>query len=100
MIDAGVHLYHMSTWMGTSGRWYCNDVTHMSGRSAKWYTPMRILDLSVEEYINLLLKFNAQEISYYSPTDCLLFSFNTEKNAKAFCSYVNKAASKRQYYCA
>ena len=95
-----VHLYHMTTWEGACHKWHCNDVKHMSGRSAKWYTPMRILNLSVEEYIQCLLRFHAVEIEYYEPTDYLRFCFNSEKDAKAFCSYVNKAASKRQYYCA
>lgn len=98
-MEDGIHLYHMNTWQSTSGLWHCNDTKHMSGSSAKWYTPMRILQLSIEEYISCLLQFNAINISYYEPTDYLHFSFKTEKDAKAFCNYVNKAANKQHYYC-
>lgn len=66
----------------------------------KWYTPMRILDLSVDDYIALLLKYKAKGLYYYAPTDYLGFYFSTERDAKAFCSYVNKVARQRNYRCA
>ena len=72
----------------------------MCGRSAKWYTAMRILNLTVEEYVHLLVdKFNAKALRYYAPTDFLTFGFETEKEAKAFCNYVNKEARRRNYNC-
>lgn len=94
----GVHQYQMTCWEN-AGAWHCNDVKNITGKSAKWYTPMRILNLSVEEYIKLLITFKAQNFYYYAPTDYLTFSFKTEAHAKAFCSYVNKVARKRNYKC-
>lgn len=93
------HLYQMTCWE-SAGRWHINDVKNLAGRSAKWYTPMRILDLSVEDYINLLInKFNAKDLYYYERTDYLSFYFLKEKDAKSFCSYVNKIAKQKNYYC-
>lgn len=93
------HLYQMTCW-GLGGRWYTNDVKNLSGRSAKWYTPMRILDLSIEEYIDLLInRFNAQSLKYFPSSDYLFFYFSTEKEAKLFCSYVNKIARYKKYCC-
>ena len=98
-MGAGVHLYQMTYWKGVK-YWHVNDVKNLTGRSAKWYTPMRILNLSIEEYINLLVnKFNAKGLSYYVLTDYLAFHFAKEKDAKAFCSYVNKKAKVSNYYC-
>ena len=48
------HLYKMTCWEN-AGTWHVNDVQNLCGRSAKWYTPMRILNLSIEEYVDLLL---------------------------------------------
>lgn len=93
-----VHLYKMSYWKFNK-TWHVNDVKNLAGRSAKWYTPMRILDVSVEEYLNLLLKFNAVNIKYYDSSDYLAFCFLKEKDAKAFCSYINKIAKQKNYYC-
>lgn len=61
---------------------------------------MRILNLTVEEYVHLLVdKFNVKALRYYAPTDFLTFGFETEKEAKAFCNYVNKEARRRNYNC-
>ncbi len=93
------HLYQMTYWE-SAGLWHVNDVKNLSGRSAKWYAPMRILNLSIEDYIYLLLNtFHAQGMRYYAPTDYLAFSFTKETDAKAFCAYVNKIARYRNYYC-
>lgn len=95
-----MHLFQLTHWQSASSGWYVNDVKNLSGRSAKWYTPMRILKLSVEEYIALLLKtFHAEGLHYYAPTDYLAFYFSKESDAKAFCSYVNKKAKALKYYC-
>ena len=98
-MGVGIHLYQMTCWE-INDRWYVNDVKNLGGRSAKWYTPMRILNLSIEEYINLLNDFHAQRICYYEPTDYLTFYFLKEKDAKVFCSYINKEAKRTNYYCA
>ena len=46
-MSVGVHLYQMTCWQATN-KWCVNDVKNLGGRSGKWYTPMRILNLSVE----------------------------------------------------
>ena len=99
-MEAGVHLYQMTYWE-IAGKWHVNDVKNLGGRSGKWYTPMRILNLSVEDYVNLLLKkFNAKGLHYHIDSDYLAFHFLKESEAKAFCAYVNKVARQMNYYCA
>ena len=88
----------MTCWE-SQGKWYVNDVKNLGGKSGKWYTPMRILNLSVEGYMELLLKFNAKDLHYYPSTDYLAFYFEKEKDAKGFCSYVNKVARQTNYRC-
>lgn len=92
------HLFQFSYWE-MSGYYYCNDIKNLVGKSAKWYTAARMLNLSVEDYIALLIKYNAKGIRYYRPTDCLVFHFDTEKDVKSFCSYINKKAKTANYYC-
>lgn len=92
------HLFQLTYWE-ISGRWHCNDVKNLAGKSAKWYAAMRVLNLSVEDYIKLLLSFNAQKLHYYIDSDYLAFSFECEKDVKAFCSYVNKVAKKHNFIC-
>ena len=100
-MSAEVHLVQLTRWQSASGKWYVNDVKNLAGRSAKWYTPMRILNLSIEDYINLLLyTFHAKGVYYYAPTDYLSFYFSTENDAKAFCLYINRYARYNNYCCA
>ena len=61
---------------------------------------MRILELSVEEYISLLItKFHATGFHYHPAAEYLGFHFIKEMDAKAFCSYVNKVARIKNYNC-
>lgn len=99
-MGVGLHLYQMTCWRSDFNTWHVNDVKNLCGRSAKWYTPMRILDISIEEYINLLInKFKAKGLKYFESTDYLAFHFLSEKDAKSFCSYINKQAKQKNYYC-
>ena len=98
-MDNKQHLYQITCWQAASGNWYCNDVKNLGGKSAKWYAAMRMLGLTIEEFIELLMTYGAINISYYEPTDYLSFSFEEEKDAKAFCSYVNKQAKTKNFYC-
>lgn len=97
-MDNTLHLFQMTYW-DIMGKWHCNDVKNLAGRSAKWYTPMRILNLDVEDYIKLLLSYNAKGLKYYPKGDYLAFHFESEKDVKAFCSYINKKAKLANYYC-
>lgn len=98
-MQKGIHLYNMTCWE-FAGHYYCNDVQNIGGKSCKWYIPMRILNLSVEDYIKLLINtFHVEGLKYNKETDCLIFHFNAEKDAKSFCAYVNKKAKNSKYYC-
>lgn len=95
-----LHLYKMTTWKDFNNKWHCNDITNLSCKSAKWYAPMRILNLSVEEYINLLInKFHAKGLNYNLKTDYLGFYFEKENYASSFCAYVNLIAKKKSFWC-
>ena len=82
--------YNMTCWQGASGIWYCNDVKNLNNDLSKWYAPMRLLNLSIDEYVDLLLKYNAKITGYSAVSEILHFHFDTEREAKAFCRYVNK----------
>ena len=92
------HLYQLTHWE-SNGKYRVNDIKNLAEKSAKWYTPMRILNIQVEDYVNLLLSFNAKGLKYYDKTDYLSFYFTTEKDAKSFCSYINKIAKSKNFYC-
>ena len=99
-MSIGVHLYQMTCWQSPTGKYHVNDVKNLAGKSGKWYVPMRILDVTIDEYVDLLVKMGAKDLHYYAPTDYLGFHFVREADAKKFCAYINKAARARNYKCA
>lgn len=92
------HLYHLTHWE-SNGKYHVNDVTNLAAPSAKWYAPMRVLGLQVNEYIQLLLAYNATSLKYFEKTDYLAFYFTKESDARCFCNYINKIAKNNQFYC-
>jgi hypothetical protein len=67
-------IWQSSIWQGNSGKWYCNDVSHLGAGSGEWYLPARILGITPAEFIEYLIKEFHPDYYYY----------NTEKN---FFSY-------------
>lgn len=94
------HLYRMSEWEGCSGHWFVNDLEELSSVSSKWWTPVRMLGMTPNEYVLMLKnKFHANYISYTKESNVLIFSFKTQAEARVFKNYMNKEARKRNYIC-
>ena len=94
------HVYKVSQWQGASGRWYCNDVADLAGPSAKWYTPARMLGISLCDYVLLLKdKFNASGFKYNEEKDVLIFSWEKESDAHRYLLWINKMARKANFMC-
>lgn len=92
------HIYEASEWQSPTGKWYCNDVKDLAGISGKWWVPARMLGLTLEEYI-LMLKneYNVTTMSYYMPTDCLIFSWDSYADCHRFKLYINRVARNKKY---
>lgn len=93
------HLYKASEWASAcNDKWYVNDVTELSGPSSKWWVPMRILNLSIENYLLLLSKkYNAKGFNYCRDTDCLYFYFSSLADARKWKNYINAEARKKNF---
>jgi hypothetical protein len=80
-----------SEWQGGSGRWYAADTATFS----KWWVPARLLGYSLIDYIKLLKEeYNATEFAYCLETDCLVFSWDNQKDCHRFLLWVNKMLRK------
>lgn len=93
------HLYKATEWQNGSC-WYVNDVEELASVSSKWWTPLRLLDITVEEFFFLLKDtFNATNFHYNANTNVLMFSFDTQAAARKYKNYINAQARKRNYIC-
>ena len=92
------HIYEASEW-DIGNKWYVNDVKELATSASKWWQPMRMLGMSVEQYINLLISYNAKNLTYYKESDALTFSFDTQSEARKFKNFLNREAKKRNWIC-
>lgn len=93
-----VHLFKMTEWQGSSGRWYCNDITDLAGPSAKWWAPARVLNISLTDYIMLLRDtYNATVVKYNPEKDVLSVYWDKQTDVHRFVLYVNKEAKRKNF---
>ena len=90
-----MRVYNATEWQDSTGQWLVNDTTSMTSIAFNWWCPMRMLNLSVEEYYHLLADTYHATIHHYNPEyNVLIFTFDTQNDAKAFKNYLNKTAKK------
>ena len=93
------HLYKSSEWQGSSGKWYCNDVSDLAGISGKWWVPARLLNISLTDYILLLKeKFNATIELYNEDTDVLIFYWDKYSDCHRYMLWINAEARKKKFF--
>ena len=93
-----MHLYRVSEWQGGSLRWYCNDVEDLAGISSKWWTPARMLNMPLDEYVTMLVKeFKVDHISYNPEANVLVISWKRKKAFRKYKKWINKKARECQF---
>lgn len=76
-----------SEWQAASGRWYAADTTTFT----KWWLPARLLKYSLVDYIKLLKEdYNVSKFAYNPNTDCLVFSWDNQKDCHRFLLWINR----------
>lgn len=89
------HVYKVSEWQGSSGKWYCNDTSDLAGIAGKWWIPARLLKMPLEEYILLLKEtFNATIESYNDKTDVLIFYWEKYADCHKCLLWINSMSRK------
>ena len=92
------HLYKSIEWQDATGNWLVNDTTSMTSIAIKWWVPMRMFNLTPEDYIHLLKdKFHVNYMKYVKDADLLIFSFATQEAARKYKNWINKEARNRNY---
>lgn len=79
-----------TSWQSANGRWQCNATDELGNNKSKWWYPARVMNISLTDYVHLLLDYDAEIRSYDVKHDVLIYSFATSASAKNFCNYINK----------
>ena len=94
------HLFHMTEWQGGSGVWYCNDVEDLAGISSRWWTPARMLNMPLDEYVVMLVEeFKVDSISYDPKANVLVFYWKSREACRKYKNWINKKARECNFMC-
>ena len=91
-------LYKATSWLGGSGRWYCNDVSDLAGVRGLWWIPPRILGITPAAYVEILIKdFNVTDISYNEEKNFLYFCWENPVDCNRYKNWINKMARQANF---
>lgn len=86
-------VYEAKIWQGQSGKWYCNDTSHLGAGSGEWYLPARILGISPAEFIEYLISNFKPDYCYYNiEKNFFSYSWSSQLNCNKWKLYINKKA--------
>lgn len=92
------HLYKASSWQGGSKQWYCSDIEDLGNHSGRWWIPCRILGISPESYVQILVEtFKVSYISFNKEKNFLSFSWNNSVDCNKYKNWINQMAKKANY---
>ena len=77
-------------WQSGSGKWYCNDTSDLTSARALWYTPARMLNISLEEFVKMLI--NDFQVDYIEFNKILIYSWDSQAKMRVFKNWINKKA--------
>lgn len=81
--------FKVAEWQSGSGNWYVADTTTFT----KWWQIPRFLNISLDEYIKLLVNdYKVDDICYNKEKDVLLFSWENTTMSHKFMLFINRMA--------
>lgn len=92
-----MHQYKVSEWESASGHWYVADTSDLANDSAAWWMPARLLNLTLEDYIDLLVNtYHATIDGFYPESNkgksLLVFHWEQYNDAHKYLLWINRMA--------
>ena len=98
------HILKMSEWESPNGRWHVADTNELAKGSSHWWLPMRMLGISVQEFITLLKdKYHASHFHFVDygkdsqDNSLLLFTFDKYMDAHKYLLDMNRIARQKNF---
>ena len=93
-------LYKATEWV-VGKKWYVADTSDLGKDSAAWWIPARILNLSLEDYILMLVNEYHAEVAWFPESNngksLLIFSFANYNDAHKYLLYINRVARNKNW---
>ena len=93
------HIYSVSEWKSPTGHYHCGDMSDLANNSNAWWIPCRILEITPEDYVKMLVdKFKVDYLRYSEEHDILFFSWNNQTAMRKYKNFINKEAKEKKAY--
>lgn len=99
-----MRVFKASEWKDANGRWHVADTSDLAKDSAAWWIPARFLNISLEDYILMLINDYHAHIDAWRPhsnnnKSLLLFSWNPEdyQYAHKYYLWINRIARNKNW---
>ena len=89
-------LFHLDEWQSTGTKiWYCEHTGSYPKNVQKWVVPARILGLSVDDFLKMLIKkFKPDHISYRKDGSFVSWGWNSQAEMRKFKNFINSLVIK------
>ena len=91
-------LYKCTEWQSASGIWYCEHTDSFPKDVQKWVVPARILGVSVDEFLKLLIeKFKPDHIYYSADGSFVSWGWSKQSEMRKFKNWINAESRRKNY---
>ena len=92
-----MHLFQLTEWQGSSGKWYCADKDNLTAQYPQWMVAVRMLDISPAGYAKMLIEDYNATVNYYESTNFLSVSWNKQSDMRKYKNFINSKARQMNY---
>lgn len=90
-------IFKASEWKDYNDNWHVADVSDLANNSAAWWIPARILGLSLEDFILMLMNEYHANIKYLRKSGIVLYTWKNYNDAHQFLLYINRVARNKNW---
>ena len=92
-------LFHLDEWQSTGTKiWYCEHTSSYPQGVQKWVVPARILGLSVDDFLRMLIKdFKPDVITVKEDGSFVSWGWSKQSEMRKFKNFINSEARKKNF---
>lgn len=92
-------LFHLDEWQSTGTKiWYCEHTSSYPQGVQKWVVPARILGLSVDDFLRMLIKdFKPDVITVKKDGSFVSWGWSKQSEMRKFKNFINSEARKKNF---
>lgn len=92
-----MHLFQLTEWQGSSGKWYCADKDNLTAQYPQWMVAVRMLGISPADYAKMLIEDYNATVTYCESKNFFSVSWTKQVDMRKFKNFINARARQLNY---